>query len=207
MRESIFIFEDIKMGNAKLDTKIFDKAAAFAIKAHGDSERRGHGTPYALHVFEASAICETITKDQEILAAALLHDTLEDTDVTYDELIKEFGERVANLVYAETDKFYEGDSEESSWTRRKQEAIDRIKQASKDVKIIAMGDKLSNMRAIARDFEVQGDALWNIFHNNDPLAHEWHYRGLADSLDELRDTAAYREFVYLIDKTFSKYHK
>ena len=65
-----------------------------------------------------------------------------------------------------------------------------------------MGDKLSNMRAIARDYAQKGDELWNIFHVKDKALHEWHYRGLADSLSELNDTFAYQEFVSLINQVF-----
>ena len=49
---------------------------------------------------------------------------------------------------------------------------------------------------------MKGDALWNIFHAKDPKDHEWHYRGLAASLSELKDTFAYKEFVSLIDQVF-----
>ena len=85
---------------------------------------------------------------------------------------------------------------------RKQAAIDRLSHASHDAKIVALGDKLSNMRAIARDYAQQGDALWNLFHAKDPKDHEWHYRGLADALSELRDTFAYKEFEQLINQVF-----
>jgi len=76
--------------------------------------------------------------------------------------------------------------------------------APHDAKIVALGDKLSNMRAIARDYAEQGNALWNLFHAKDPKDHEWHYRGLADSLSELRDTFAYKEFQQLINQVFGK---
>ena len=108
----------------------------------------------------------------------------------------------ANLVVAESDVFVEGVSEEDSWHARKQAAIDRLAAAPHDAKIVAMGDKLSNMRAIARDYAMKGDALWNFFHAKDPKDHEWHYRGLAASLSELKDTFAYKEFVSLIDQVF-----
>jgi myo-inositol-1(or 4)-monophosphatase len=58
------------------------------------------------------------------------------------------------------------------------------------------------MRAIARDYAVQGDALWTIFHSKDRKDHEWHYRGLADSLRELESTFAYQEFEHLIRQVF-----
>ena len=85
---------------------------------------------------------------------------------------------------------------------RKQAAIDRLTRASREAKMVALGDKLSNMRAIARDYAVQGDALWDIFHTKDPKDHEWHYRGLADALRELEDTFAFREFEQLINHVF-----
>jgi len=192
------------MANKPLDTALLDRAIIFAVKAHAGTERRGKGFPYIVHPMEAVEIVATITPDQELLAAAALHDVVEDTDVSADELRREFGDRIAALVVAESDVFEEGVSEEDSWHARKKAAIDRLARAPYEAKIVAMGDKLSNMRAIARDYAVKGDSLWSIFHAKDPKDHEWHYRGLADSLSDLKDTFAYKEFVSLIDQVFSK---
>ena len=67
---------------------------------------------------------------------------------------------------------------------------------------ILWATKLSNMRAIPRDYAQQGDRLWNLFHAKDPKDHEWHYRGLANALSELHDTFAYKEFEQLINQVF-----
>ena len=190
------------MANKYIDTELLDRAIVFAVKAHHNTERRGKGFPYIVHPMEAVEIVATITPDQELLAAAALHDTIEDTDVTVEDIRREFGDRIAELVHAESDQFTEGVSEEDSWHGRKQAAIDRLAAASHDAKIVAMGDKLSNMRAIYRDYKQQGDELWKIFHAKNKSDHEWHYRGLAASLSELKDTFAYQEFVSLIDKVF-----
>jgi len=192
------------MANKPLDTTLLDRAIMFAVKAHAGTERRGKGFPYIVHPMEAVEIVATITPNQELLAAAALHDTVEDTDVTIEQIRAEFGYRIASLVGAETDIVIEGQSEQDSWHDRKRAAINRLSKASKDAKIVAMGDKLSNMRAIARDYAVQGDALWNLFHVNDPKDHEWHYRGLADALRDLEDTFAFKEFEMLIDQVFGK---
>ena len=184
-----------------------DRAIVFAVKAHHNTERRGKGFPYIIHPLEAVEIVATMTTDQELLAAAALHDTIEDTDVTVEQIRAQFGDRIAELVHSESDQFTEGVSEEDSWHDRKQAAIDRLAAAShdaNDAKIVAMGDKLSNMRAIWREYQVKGDALWSIFHVTDKASHEWHYRGLAASLSELSDTFAYREFLRLIDEVFKK---
>ena len=188
--------------NKFLETDLLDRAIIFAVKSHHNTERRGKGFPYIVHPMEAVEIVATITSDQELLAAAALHDTIEDTEVTAEDIHREFGDRVAELVHAESDQFTEGVSEEDSWHDRKQAAINRLAAASHDAKIVAMGDKLSNMRAIWRDYQTQGDELWKIFHVKDKASHEWHYRGLANSLSELSDTFAYQEFVRLIDEVF-----
>lgn len=190
------------MANKPLNTVLLDRAILFAVKAHAGTERRGKGFPYIVHPMEAMEIVATITPDQELLAAAALHDTVEDTDVTVEQIREEFGERIANLVASESDVMPEGQSEEESWHARKQAAIDRLAAAPHDAKIVALGDKLSNMRAIARDYAVMGDKLWNIFHVKDIDEHEWHYRGLANSLRELSDTFAFQEFEALINQVF-----
>ena len=190
------------MANKALNTELLDRAIIFAVRAHAGTERRGKGFPYIVHPMEAVEIVATMTPDQELLAAAALHDTVEDTDVTVDQIRAEFGDRVADLVAAESDAFVEGVSDEDSWHSRKQAAIERLAKAPHDAKMVALGDKLSNMRAIARDYAVQGDALWNLFHAKDPKDHAWHYRGLADSLRELQDTFAFREFESLINQVF-----
>lgn len=192
------------MANKALDTELLDRAIRFAVDAHAGTERRGKGFPYIVHPLEAMAIVSTLTPDQELLAAAALHDTVEDTDVTIDDIRKEFGSRVAALVEAESDSFITGLSEEASWRMRKQAAIDRLSSASVEAKTVALGDKLSNMRAIARDWHSQGDALWSLFHApGGKMDHEWHYRGLAGALSALVGTEAYEEFVRLIDDVFA----
>lgn len=192
------------MGNRYLDTALVDKAIIFATRAHANTERRSKGYPYVIHAMEAMSIVATMTPDPELLAASVLHDTVEDTEVTIEDIRREFGDRVAKLVEMESDKNVEGVSEEASWHSRKQATIDRLAAASKDAKMVALGDKLSNMRAISRDWDVSGDELWKIFHTKDKSEHEWHYRGLAESLKELSGTFAYNEFISLIDHVFPK---
>lgn len=191
------------MANNPLNTELLDRAILFAVRAHAGTERRGKGYPYIVHPLEAVAIVATMTADQELLAAAALHDTVEDTDVTVEQIRDLFGNRIAALVADESDEMPAGVSEEASWHGRKQAAMDKLSRASHEAKMVALGDKLSNMRAIARDYAVQGDALWNIFHVKDRKDHEWHYRGLADALRELDGTFAFQEFEQLINQVFA----
>lgn len=184
-----------------IDTSLLDRAITFAVKAHQGVERRGKGFPYIVHPMEAVCIVATMTNDQELLAAAALHDVIEDTDTTADDLKKEFGERVAMLVEAESDD-KTGGSKAETWHQRKQDTLDRLRKADLDIKIVALGDKLSNMRAIAHDYAVLGDELWNRFTVKDPAEHAWRYHALAEALNDLSDTDAYKEFHTLVNKTF-----
>lgn len=188
--------------NASLDTGLLDRAIIYAVRAHSGTERRGKGFPYIVHPMEAMEIVASMTPDQELLAAAALHDVVEDCDVSIDALRAEFGDRIASLVASESDSLNAGESAGESWKRRKQEGIDRLARASRDEKMVALGDKLSNMRAIARDYEKLGDSLWNLFHEKRRSEHEWRYRALADAFRSLDDTDAFREFEYLVNKVF-----
>lgn len=192
------------MGEKFIDSTLLDKAVIFAVKAHSNTERRGKGVPYIVHPLEAVSIAATMTTDQVILAAAALHDVVEDTAVTIGEIEREFGPRVASLVKDETDCETPGGSKSETWHMRKQAAITRLEKVSREAKIVALSDKLSNMRAIAADYAKLGDGLWSRFHTSDPKEHEWHYRGLAASLSDLSDTDAYKEFLNLISSIFNQ---
>ena len=141
------------MANNPLDTTLLDRAIIFAVRAHAGTERRGKGFPYIVHPMEVVSIVSTMTADQELLAAAALHDVVEDTDVSVDQIRAEFGPRIASIVASESDSIDPGVSLEDSWMARKQAAIRRLQGASREVKMVALGDKLSNLRAIARDYE------------------------------------------------------
>ena len=185
--------------NNPLDTQFFDKAVAFATRAHSGTERRGKGYPYIIHPMEAVSIVATITNDPEMLAAAMLHDTVEDTEVTIDQIREEFGDRVADLVQHETAPM----ADDAPWRPRKEAQLALLAHAPYDSKVVAMGDKLSNMRALAADYKVLGDQLWRRFHapnGKDDIS--WYYHSLAEALSELSDTDAYHEFVSLMNETF-----
>lgn len=182
---------------------LLEDALCFATKKHEGQTRKGGVLPYILHPVEVAAIVGTLTEDQVILAAAVLHDTLEDTETTYEELEQRFGKRVADLVAAESEKKRKDRSAESTWRIRKEETLRDLKNCDDPaVKMICLGDKLSNMRSIYRSYRKIGNDLWNDFHQKDPAAQSWYYRSVAELLSELKDTEAYREYRYLTDIVF-----
>jgi len=191
---------------AKLDTSIVDKAVVFAARKHSGDTRKGTKVPYIVHPMEAAAIVAGITVDQEMIAAALLHDTLEDTDAKPAEIEELFGKRVLALVAEESEDKRENEAPESTWKIRKQETLDRLEnRADHETNILVLGDKLSNMRAMLRDLEAKGDELWERFNQKDPAMHGWYYREIARILgkDELlRDTQAYKEYATIVNAVF-----
>ncbi|MBQ7202053.1 HD domain-containing protein [Candidatus Saccharibacteria bacterium] len=182
---------------------MFDKAIIFATKAHSGACRKGTDIPYIVHPLEAASIVATMTKDKNVLAAAVLHDVVEDTKYTNEDIKNEFGEEVARLVAAESENKREDLPEAETWRIRKQETIDHLKNhASKNAKIIALGDKLSNIRAIARDYAKLGEEFWNRFNVKDKNEHAWYYKSLVEAFSDLSDEPAYKEYEKLVKEVF-----
>ena len=177
---------------------ILDRAILFAVEAHSGACRKGSQTPYVLHPLEAAAIAASLTDDLEVLAAAVLHDVLEDTAVTPDALEAQFGPRVRALVSAETEEKYRDLPPAATWRRRKEEALVRLRaDGRREVLIVAMGDKLSNLRALCRAWTQMGNDVWQLFHQTDPAAHAWYYRQMGELFAPLRDTPAWQEYQLL----------
>lgn len=159
---------------------LLQKAMEFAAGKHEGQLRKGTTIPYFTHVMEAMEIVSRMTEDEEVRAAAVLHDTLEDTGTNYEELEKNFSKRVADLVAAESEDKMRDRSETETWKDRKQNTIEHLKKADTEIRMIALGDKLSNIRAMTRDYERIGEKLWEKFNNKDSKAQGKYYCSLAN---------------------------
>ena len=182
---------------------LLTQAVIFAANAHDGATRKGSRTPYIVHPMEAAAIAAALTRDEEVIAAAALHDVAEDCGVTGEELASRFGERVSRLVLWESQTQFPDPRE--SWQVRKRETIDKLARGGRETKILALADKLSNMRAICRDFRREGEALFARFNQSDKRLHAWYYRSCAALIEpELGDTDEWRELTRLIDEVFGR---
>ncbi|MBM3753062.1 MAG: bifunctional (p)ppGpp synthetase/guanosine-3',5'-bis(diphosphate) 3'-pyrophosphohydrolase [Acidobacteria bacterium] len=126
-----------------MSTLLIMKAADFAARAHRRQRRKDEeATPYVNHVIEVAFLLAQAGCDAEVVAAGLLHDTIEDTGVTYDELEVEFGPRIADLVAAVTD--------DKSLPKqvRKEKQVEHARAASAEIGAIKTADKISNLRSI-----------------------------------------------------------
>ena len=185
---------------------IVNKAVAFAAEAHDGQLRKGSDIPYIVHPMEAAAICASLTDDIEVIAAAILHDVVEDTDATIEDVERLFGERIAMLVAGESEDKREGLPPSETWRVRKEEAIEHLRTAhDPGVRMICLGDKLSNIRSIQRDSEMQGECFWDRFNQKDPAQHAWYYRTLADVLEpDLGQTEAWAEYSQRVSAVFAQ---
>lgn len=180
---------------------ILDKAIVFATEAHSGVFRKGGKSPYIVHPMEAAAIAARMTDDIEVIAAAVLHDVIEDTPTTAEQLEEMFGKRVADLVLSDSDDKQYGQSAES-WEIRKTATLERVSKASKDEQIVILSDKLSNLRSIYNDYTQIGDEVWNRFHVKDKAKQEWYYSGIAERLNKVKNTNAFKEYIELLVAVF-----
>lgn len=182
---------------------LFEKAFCFAVEKHSGQTRKMNNVPYILHPAEVAAIVGTMTDDREVLAAAVLHDTVEDTDTTLEEIRENFGKRVALLVMTETEEKRADLPPAETWQLRKEETL-LILQNTKDegVKMMWLGDKLSNIRSFAREYAVRGDEVWSAMNQKDPKKQAWYYSTIAKYLSSLSGHAAYKEYVDHVNTVF-----
>lgn len=184
---------------------LMDRAIIFATRAHSGTYRKGTRIPYIVHPIEAAAIVATMTDDPDMIAAAVLHDVVEDTDATVEDIRLFFNDHIAKLVEAESENKRKELPPQETWMIRKMETLDFLRtKADRDAKVLALADKLSNMRAIYRDVNVLGDQLWERFNEKRKERHGWMYRQVADALSELSDTLAWREYDRLVRVTFEE---
>ena len=179
-----------------------DEAIRFATERHTGQTRKGTNIPYILHPLEVLQILYSMRADSELLIAGVLHDTVEDTDTTLDEIRERFGSDVAELVASNSE------DKSKTWEERKQHTIDTLPSVPYRVKQLIFADKLANLRSIAYDFRNLGDKLWERF--NAPAEKQaWYYGGIDDALSSLQHTDCkdvYWEYVGLFKDVFVKYY-
>jgi len=137
-------------------------AFSLAVELHGDHIRKGTGVPYLTHLMMVSAMVGEYGGDEDLMIAALLHDSLEDRPerISLPEIVHRFGWRVGRVV--------EGCSDCQSkpkppWEQRKRAFLERLRTESGDVKLVAAADKLHNANTLLRDAQHMGDDLWSRF--------------------------------------------
>ena len=152
---------------------------------------------------ETAEIVGTMTEDEDVLAAAVLHDVLEDTSVTEEELRETVGGHVTELVLAvsENKRREQPAGDDSVCANRK--SVERLlKEPRLEVKMIALGDKLSNIRALQRDYGILGEQVWERFNNKSKAEQGWYYQAVTDALQDLNIYPVWHELANLVWEVF-----
>ena len=153
-----------------------EKAIIFAAKAHRNQTRKGTDIPYITHPFAVGMYLQKANCCEEVIAAGILHDTLEDTETTYNDLKESFGEHIANLVLAASEH-----DKSLPWEVRKQHTIDMLKETSVEEVQVIVADKLHNLKSIRTDLNQNGDSIWQRFNRGKRDQH-WYYASIVKAL-------------------------
>jgi (p)ppGpp synthase/HD superfamily hydrolase len=161
-------------------TDRFADALTFAERQHRGHVRKGTGFPYVCHLLAVAGCVLENGGDEDEAIAALLHDVVEDTDTTVEELRALFGDRVAEIVGACSDA--SDPANKPPWQERKTRHLEHVRGASASVQLVTGADKLHNLRALLGDHQQLGEALWARFNAPSKQHVLWYYRSMLDAI-------------------------
>ncbi len=152
-----------------------EHALEVAAKAHEKQYRKGTDIPYISHPYAVGLLLMEAGCDEAVIIAGILHDTVEDTELTLECVRQHFDEQIAEIVA--------GCSENKAlrWRERKMAKIEALKTASIEICWVMCADKLHNLRTIISEYHIHGDKVWDRFHGE--IADQaWYYRSVLERL-------------------------
>lgn len=171
---------------------LIKKAICFAVEAHGDQVRKTTGSPYVMHpIAVGRMLADYDCEDSTVVAAAILHDVLEDTPVTAEGLRQEFGHEVFNFVLEVTEP-----EKELSYFKRKQRTIAHVYSMSLGAKLIKVADMIDNLRSDdlclkLKDCGLGAGLFWDKLRGGRDGTH-WYHRMMNNALGrDLGDESRY----------------
>ena len=184
------------------------EAFNFAYNAHKNTHRKSSTIPYIVHPLDVASTLMKNNAPEHVVIAGLLHDVVEDEDVTLSDIKDEFGDEVVTLVdgaFGPEELINAKGGKSKTWPERKAHTIDFIKNADRDMKLLSCADKLANIRDIIRDYNKLGDGVWGIFNaSKDSVA--WYYTSMlnafANGAENITDMPAFREFKKCVNEIF-----
>jgi (p)ppGpp synthase/HD superfamily hydrolase len=183
-----------------MERNLVSQAFDFAYKVHGQTTRKGTNIPYITHPLNVLIILLRSDASEELLAAALLHDVVEDEEVTYQELTDLFGKKVCNLVKEVSEPLAlieKTMNRTETWRARKEHTIKSLQKATYEVKMLSCADKLANISDMLHDQNNIGENLWSKF-NATKRNQQWYFDSLvevfAQAPHSLSDLPYYQDF-------------
>lgn len=176
--------------------KLIEMALYVAAQAHEGQYRKNTKIPYIAHPAAVGFILQKAGYNDELIAAGILHDTVEDTELTLEDIEQNFGAHVAEIVAgcSEHDKSL-------SWEERKEHTIEYLKTATEEIRVVACADKLHNVRSIFQDVERDGEMVWTRFKRGREQQ-AWYYRNVIRSLGALSTFPLLEELQAEVERLF-----
>lgn len=190
-----------------MDTRRLADAFEFAFKAHDGVTRKQSFMPYIAHPMETAFIVKSVPDiSDNAVIAAILHDVVEDTKYTADDIEKCFGSEIRDLVVSESEDKMPHLPKAESWKLRKEAFLNHLKDASYEAKVICLADKLSNLKQTVVDLALRGPEIWNKFNMKDVSLQEWYYKSVLIALNDLNELPAYKELEECVKFIFKDRH-
>ncbi len=136
---------------------LVEKALRLSVEAHKNQIRKGDSSPYIVHPVTVALMLRQHGFSDEVVAAGLVHDVLEDTSVLADTLRAELGEEVFEIVRTVSE------DKSLAWEERKKNYIEAVRQGSDEAKAVSIADKIHNVESMLNAYAKEGDVLWQKF--------------------------------------------
>jgi len=161
----------------------FADALVYATEVHAPQLRKGTNVPYVAHLLAVASLVLEDGGDDDEAIAALLHDAIEDQDVSFEDIQASFGEHVAEIVQACSDTDV---NPKPPWRQRKEDYIAHLAAAQPEVIRVSLADKLHNARSLLFDYRLDGEEMWKRF--NPDADQLWYYRSLVDAFRRVSES-------------------
>lgn len=136
---------------------LVEKAIVLAVRAHEGQMRKGAPTPYIVHPLRVAILLARYGLSDEVVAAGIVHDVVEDTSISPQDIQHELGDVVATLIAPVTH------DDSLPWEEKKKAYIESVRVASDESKAIATADKIANAESLLAMHEREGSAVWRYF--------------------------------------------
>lgn len=180
------------MMNEEMET-IIEKAVKVAVEAHWNQKRKGDGLPYILHPLMVALKLVKHDFPDKVIAAAMTHDILEDTEYSEEKFRKELGDDVLEIVKAVSN------DKSLPWEEKKKKYVESVRKGSVAAKAVAVADKIDNLKSLLMAYEKQGPALWQRF-NRGKDQKIWFENEVLKMLKETWCSPLIEEYENLLDK-------
>jgi guanosine-3',5'-bis(diphosphate) 3'-pyrophosphohydrolase len=164
-----------------LMTPRLERALRWAAECHQGHCRKGSATPYVEHLMGVALILDRVGFDEDVIIAGLLHDAMEDAEVTREQISERFGVEVTEIVEQCSETKLDGHGRKRPWIDRKRDHLEAVAGATVAARAVLLADKLHNLVSIEVDLR-DGRPVWSLF-NADRAQVLWYYGAMIDRLD------------------------